>query len=164
MQTILFDSGDTLIDEGTQVRDADGIVLSADLIPGADTLLHELKRRGIRLGLVADGHAATFRNILNQHGLYDLFEAHAISELVGVDKPHPAMFRTALDAMGIAPADYGMVMMVGNNLERDVKGANALGLVSVWIDWAPRRSKVPADASEVPQITIKTPLELLKWL
>jgi putative hydrolase of the HAD superfamily len=50
---------------------------------------------------------------------------------------------------------------VGNNLERDVKGANALGLISVWLDWAPRRSKTPADESEVPRHTIKRPLELL---
>ena len=51
--------------------------------------------------------------------------------------------------------------MIGNNLERDVKGANQLGIVSVWLDWAPRRSKIPADASEVPLHTIKLPLDLL---
>ena len=51
--------------------------------------------------------------------------------------------------------------MVGNNLERDIKGANQLGLISVWLNWSPRRSKIPADASEVPQYTIKLPLELL---
>jgi hypothetical protein len=37
-----------------------------------------------------------------------------------------------------------------------------LGLISVWLDWSPRRPKIPADASEVPQFTIKTPLELLE--
>ncbi len=51
--------------------------------------------------------------------------------------------------------------MVGNNLSRDVKGANELGLISVWLDWAPRRSKVPADPSEQPCYTIKMPTELL---
>ena len=51
--------------------------------------------------------------------------------------------------------------MVGNNLERDIKGANALGIISVWLNWSPRRSKIPADDSEVPQYTILQPLELL---
>jgi putative hydrolase of the HAD superfamily len=51
--------------------------------------------------------------------------------------------------------------MVGNYLSRDVKGANEVGLISVWLDWAPRRPKVPADPSEVPQYTIKMPLDLL---
>jgi putative hydrolase of the HAD superfamily len=64
----------------------------------------------------------------------------------------------------IDPADYGRVVMVGNNLERDIKGANALGLITVWLDWAPRRSKIPADASEVPQYTIKRPDALLALL
>jgi hypothetical protein len=31
----------------------------------------------------------------------------------------------------------------------------------VWLDWAPRRSKTPADASEVPQYTVKTVEALL---
>jgi putative hydrolase of the HAD superfamily len=52
-------------------------------------------------------------------------------------------------------------MMVGNHLTRDIKGANQLGLISVWIDWSPRRSKIPADELEVPQYIIKTPGELL---
>ncbi|MDQ2998003.1 MAG: hypothetical protein M3R61_13250 [Chloroflexota bacterium] len=43
-------------------------------------------------------------------------------------------------------------------------GANALGMISVWLDWAPRRSKIPADASEQPAFTIRTPLELLAVL
>jgi putative hydrolase of the HAD superfamily len=51
--------------------------------------------------------------------------------------------------------------MVGNNLGRDIKGANRVGMVSVWLDWAPRRSKAPADTDEVPHFTIKQPLDLL---
>ena len=51
--------------------------------------------------------------------------------------------------------------MVGNFLERDVKGANALGMISVWIDWSPRRPKEPAEKLEEPDFTIKEPLELL---
>jgi putative hydrolase of the HAD superfamily len=161
---VLFDCGDTLIDEGTEVHDPNNVVLQADLIPGADELLREIKQRGYRLGLVADGKASSFKNILSGHDLLDLFEVHAISELVGVSKPHPSMFRTALDGLGIQPDDYGRVIMVGNFLERDVKGANALGLISVWIDWAPRRPKSPKDPSEQPRYTIRLPLELLPIL
>ena len=161
---VLIDSGDTLVDEGTEIFSPGGVVLQASLIPGAVELIQELKRRGYPLGLVADGLGASFRNVLGQHGLYDLFDAHAISEEVGVIKPHPAMFQAALEKLGIHPQDYGRVWMVGNSLERDVKGANAVGLVSVWIDWAPRRSKVPADDTERPQYTIHLPLELIGLL
>ena len=161
---LFFDSGDTLIDEDTQVFDEDGVVLKAELIPGAGELVRELKRRGYRLGLVADGRTVSFRNSLEPHGLYDIFDVRAISEEVGVDKPHPNMFRKALEGLGILPADYGRVVMVGNHLARDIKGANEMGLISVWLDWAPRRPKVAADPSEEPCYTIRMPLELLSLL
>jgi len=158
---ICFDFGDTLIDEATEVKDETFTTLQADLIPGAGALVRELKRRGYRLALVADGRPGTYRNVLAQHGLYDLFDTFAISELVGVQKPDRRMFAHALDQLGIAEEDYGRTVMVGNYLERDVRGANAVGMISVWLDWAPRRPKVPADSSEVPQHTIHRPLELL---
>jgi len=158
---ICFDFGDTLVDEGSEVKDDTLMTLSGDLIPGADRLVRELKRRGYPLALVADGKANSYYNVLTQHGLYDLFDAFAVSEQLGVEKPHPRMFVHALEQLGIAREDYGRTVMVGNYLSRDVKGANEVGLISVWLDWAPRRPKVPADPSEVPQYTIKTPLDLL---
>ncbi len=158
---ICLDCGDTLIDEATEVKTADDVSLRAELIPGADMLLHELKRRGYPLALVADGPTATFRNNLAPYGLYDLFDAYAISQEVGVSKPNAAIFHHALAQLEIGPEAYGRVLMVGNYLARDIKGANELGLISVWLDWSPRRPKTPADAAETPDYIIKTPLELL---
>lgn len=161
LRAICFDFGDTLADEATEEKDATETTLRAELIPGAKELIVELRRRDYRLALVADGRPGTYRNVLAQHGIYTCFDTLAISDLVGVCKPDPRMFVAALDALGIAPADYGRTMMVGNYLARDIKGANALGMVSVWLDWAPRRPKAPVDASETPHYTIRQPLELL---
>jgi putative hydrolase of the HAD superfamily len=72
------------------------------------------------------------------------------------------MFLHALEQLQIDRNDYKRVVMVGNHLGRDIKGANQLGLISIWLDWSPRRSKIPADASEVPRYTIKTPQKLLE--
>ncbi len=162
---VCLDCGDTLIDEATEIKeDNHEVTVRADLIPGAGELVRQLKQRGYRLALVADGPVATFANCLGPYGLYDLFDCHAISENLGVQKPHPTMFQHALDCLGIAPADYGKVVMLGNNLARDVCGANACGMISVWLDWSPRRPKVLAHAGEQPQFTIKSPLELLEVL
>lgn len=158
---ICLDCGDTLIDEGTEVKDEWGVAWQGELIPTAAELVEELKRRGYKLALVADGPCGTFENLLTMHNLYHHFDALAISELVGVEKPDPRMFCHALDQLGIGRKDYPRTVMVGNNLARDIKGANALGMVSVWLDWAPRRPKIPADESEMPQYIIKHPLELL---
>jgi HAD superfamily hydrolase (TIGR01549 family) len=148
---ICFDSGDTIIDEGTEIKNADGVTLSVDLIPGAADMLHELKRRGYPLALVSDGPGGKENNSLWHHGLWHLFKVHVMSGEVGVSKPDPGIFRHALDRLGIARADYARVMMVGNHLTRDIKGANQLGLLSVWINWSPRRSKIPADDLEIPR-------------
>lgn len=102
---ICLDCGDTLVDESTEIKTDGDVSLRADLIPGADELMHELKRRGYPLALVADGPTATFPNNLGPYGLYELFDAYAISQAVGVTKPDPAIFHHALNQLDIAPSD-----------------------------------------------------------
>jgi HAD superfamily hydrolase (TIGR01549 family) len=158
---VCLDCGDTLVDEGTEIKDAGDATQRADLIPGAAELVRELARRGYPLALVADGPAATFTNVLTHHQLYDYFDAFAISGQLGSLKPERRNFVHALEQLEVSPADYNRTIMVGNNLSADVKGANAVGMISVWLDWAPRRAKSPADPTEVPRYTIREPLELL---
>ena len=158
---VCLDCGDTLIDEATEVKNEQEVSLKADLIPGADQLMRELKGRGYPLALVGDGPLGTFVNNLGPHGVYDLFDVYAISGELGVEKPDARIFRHALDQLSIDPRDYGRVLMLGNHLGRDVRGANELGLISVWLNWSPRRSKIPAHEQENPLYTIKMPLDLL---
>ena len=54
------------------------------------------------------------------------------SAVVGVAKPDPAIFRIALDALGV-PADRS-VLHVGDSLRYDVAGAHAAGLQPVHMD------------------------------
>jgi len=159
---VFFDCGDTLVDEGTEVRNDRGIVVEAALIPGARRTVRWLAREGFTLALVADGERESFKRVLRRHRMWQYFEATAISGDLGVTKPAPGMFRYALDQLEIPPENYQSVVMVGNNLARDIKGANRLGLVSVWLDWAPRRSKLAADDEEQPDFTIHKPEEVVK--
>jgi len=158
---ICFDFWDTLDDQGTEVKDDTLTTLKAELIPGAAELLHELKRRGYRLAIVSNGPVNSIPNVLGQHGVLDLFEVSGISQGLGVDKPDPRIFRYVLDHLGISEKDYGRTIMVGNELAADVAGANGMGMISVWLDWAPRHRKTPSSELEVPRYTIYTPLELL---
>lgn len=161
---VCLDSGDTLVDEATEIKNADSVVQRAELIPGAAQMVRDIKRLGYPLALVADGPVGTFENVLGHYDLYGLFDALAISGAVGVSKPDARMFRTALDQLNIPEVDYPRVVMVGNNLERDIKGANQLGIISVWLNWSPRRSKIPADTAEVPRYTLQSPAELIPLL
>ena len=66
---IFTDSGDTLIDEGTEIRNEEGIVVHADLIPGAKETLLALYEEGYRIALVADGNEQSFTNVYLENGL-----------------------------------------------------------------------------------------------
>jgi FMN phosphatase YigB (HAD superfamily) len=158
---LLFDLGDTLMVEESEVKDAEGTTLRADLIPGVAEALHWLKDRGYGLALVADSRPNTPANVLRQHGLYHLFDCLAISEVVGAEKPDSRLFRAALESLDIPESDYGRVAMVGNNLERDIVGANHLGLISILFHWNDRRRSQPLTAEEEPQYRVSSAQELI---
>jgi phosphoglycolate phosphatase-like HAD superfamily hydrolase len=155
LRAILLDCGDTLVDEGTEVKPAGSeVVISGELIAGARETIAALKTRGYSLILVADGPRETFQNLLGQHGLWDAFDGHVISGDVGALKPSARMFDAALAAAGLARADARQTVMVGNNLSRDIRGANALGINSIFFSWTDRRVRIPADAAETPDFII----------
>ena len=111
---------------------------------------------------MADTWRGTYQNVLRQHGLYDLFDVFAVSDELGVEKPDPKIFSAALDTLGVEPGDYDKALMVGNNLRRDVRGANALGLVSIWFHWNDRYPTRPTNATEKPAFVVHSAEELLK--
>ncbi len=159
---IFLDCGDTIIDEGTEIRDEHGVVIHGDFIPGADTMVKTLAERGFRLAIVADGLAQSFKNLLSQNGVIDCFETLIYSEQLKTQKPDRRMFKAALGALDLEPEDCKRIIMVGNNLSRDVKGANEMGIMSVHLAWTPRYPKEPADKSEMPNYTIQNPMELIE--
>lgn len=158
---IFTDIGDTIIDEGTEFRlENDDVVQHADCIPGAKETTLKLYEAGYTYVMVADGLVKSFHNMMDQHGLSHVFSKWIISEEVGADKPDPAMFEAAFNALGLKDADKSRVIMVGNNLLRDIIGANRFGITSVYIDTMPRR-KFPIVCDEMkPDYTIHTPNEL----
>lgn len=158
---LLFDLGDTLMVEESELKDGEGTTLRADLIPGMAEALHWLKDRGYGLALVADSRPNTPANVLRQHGLYHLFDCLAISEVVGGEKPDSRIFRVALEALDVSESNYDRVAMVGNNLERDVVGANRLGLISILFHWNERRRSQPLTAEEEPRYRVSSAQELI---
>ena len=158
---LFFDLGDTIMIEESEIKDAGQTTTQADLIPGMAKALHTFKAWGYPLALVADSRPRTPINVLKQHDLLDLFDYLAISEVVGVEKPAPLIFRAALEALGIPESDYARVAMVGNNLERDIVGANRLGLVSIFFHWNDRRRSQPLTVEEEPRYTVSSAQELV---
>ena len=161
---IFTDSGDTIIDESTQVFDDRGIVTSAGFIPGAGEVLEQLKEEGYRIALVADGEWESFQNVYRKNGLGYCFEEWIVSEVVGEQKPARSMFDTAMEKMGLTEADKPFIVMIGNNLKKDIAGANRYGITSVWLDWSPRYFHTAEQPDWRPDYTVRTPEELKKLI
>ena len=161
---IFTDSGDTIIDESTQVFDERGIVTTAEFIPGADKVLTTLYDEGYRIALVADGEWESFQNVYKKNGLGYCFDAWIVSEVVGLQKPAPIMFEKAYEALNLTEADKSRIVMIGNNLKKDIAGANRQGLTSIWLDWSPRYFHTVEEPDWQPDYTIKTPAELIDLL
>ena len=157
---IFTDIGDTIIDEGTEERDRTGVVQRAQCIPGARETTLKLHDAGYPIVMVADGLTKSFHNLMDLHGLSPVFAAWVISEEVGEDKPSAKMFETAMQAMHLTDADKKRIIMVGNNVKRDMRGANRFGIRSVLLDWSKRRpfdAELPEDR---PDYVIHNPSEL----
>lgn len=161
---IFTDSGDTMIDEGSQILDSRGIVTGAEFIPGAEQVLKSLYGEGYRIALVADGELESFRNVYRENGCGHCFEQWIVSETVGHQKPHASMFDTAMEKMGLSEADKSRIVMIGNNLKKDIAGANRYGITSVWLDWSPRYYHAAEEPDWQPDYTVKTPQELYQLI
>ncbi len=161
---IFTDCGDTIIDEGTQVYDGRHIVQEADFIPGADETLKQLHEEGFTIAAVVDGEVESFGNIFRKNGLDYCFDAWIVSETVGQQKPAAVMFETAFEKLGLTEADKTRIVMIGNNLKKDVAGANRMGLTSIWLDWSPRYFHTVEEPDWQPDYTVHTPAELIPLL
>ncbi|HYB70768.1 MAG TPA: HAD family hydrolase [Candidatus Bathyarchaeia archaeon] len=94
-------------------------------------LLAELGRR-YRLAVVSNfDYAPTCRAILEREGIAGLFDTVVISDEVGWRKPKPVIFETALDRLGLRPAE---ALFVGDRADIDVLGARGVGMPTVWIN------------------------------
>ena len=109
---------------------------------------------------MADGEWESFRNVYRENGLGYCFEEWIVSEVVGEEKPARSMFDTAMEKMGLTEADKPFIVMIGNNLKKDIVGANRYGITSVWLDWSPRYFHTVEEPDWQPDYTVKTPKEL----
>jgi putative hydrolase of the HAD superfamily len=91
--------------------------------------LAELRRRGLKLGVVTNGPSATQRRKLAVLGVEHEFDAILVSEEEGVRKPDAEIFRRALARCGVAAHE---ALFVGDHPVADVEGAHRAGLFAVW--------------------------------
>jgi len=110
--------------------------LRFELLPDALPALDALGAAGLPLGVVSNWDCG-LADVLDGLGVGDRFDVVATSAVVGAGKPDPAIFRHALDALGVTPAG---ALHCGDLPAYDCAGAAAAGVRAVLIDRAGGRA------------------------
>ena len=100
-----------------------------DLYPGARNLLEALHEKYIRVAVCTDLLAHIQHRKLKALGMMDDVDCLVTSEEAGVEKPSPKIFALCLKKLRLEAEE---VCFVGDNYERDIKGAMAAGMCAVW--------------------------------
>ncbi|MGZ5201515.1 MAG: beta-phosphoglucomutase [Telluria sp.] len=99
----------------------------ADLLPGALDALGQVRARGLRTGLASVSRNAF--TVLERLGIRDRFDDVVDAALVANSKPHPEIFLTAAEQLGVAPADcLGVEDAVAGIASIKSAGMRALGV------------------------------------
>lgn len=102
--------------------------LGARLMPHAREVLEYLKPR-YRIYILSNGFAELQSRKMQSAGIAHYFDGVVLSEDIGVNKPHRAIFDHALRVAGVT-ADRAL--MIGDNYEVDIKGACGAGIDQVF--------------------------------
>jgi len=115
--------------------------------PGVIDLLAELRSLDVRLGVITHGLTIKQAEKLVRLGLVDHLDPDAIfiSDQIGIAKPNPKLYQTALRAHDLDPA---ATIYVGDSTRNDIAPPKSLGMVTVL---ARLRQPRPGEELAVPE-------------
>jgi HAD superfamily hydrolase (TIGR01458 family) len=172
-RVLLLNSGDVtddlgpvdLVDESATPNEVDVVVLGG---AGPEFTYSELNRvfQCVMAGaaLVAMHRSAVWRTSeglqLDTGAYLSALEAAAQVEAAVIGKPAPAMFTAGLESMGAKASEAAMV---GDDINTDVRAAQAMGITGVQVRTGKFLSS-QLEHGEAPDVLIDSFAELPEWL
>jgi putative hydrolase of the HAD superfamily len=93
--------------------------------------LKKLQGNGYRLGMISNaGDDKDVQQLAKKLGIASYFDFILTSAACSYRKPHPRIFELALSNWYFLPTE---AVMVGDNLDADIRGAQNAGLYAIWI-------------------------------
>ena len=123
-----------------------------ELYPDALETLRTVREKGFKIGLLSNCGEGTLK-FLDNSGLKALVDAPHLSCLTGNLKPDKAAFEAVLKDLKVKPSE---AIMVGDNVEHDIRPAKALGLKTVLVNHDGNRP-----GAELADASIKSLKELI---
>ena len=119
------------------------------IYPDVKETLAELRRKGIKLGIVTNGLERDYKYVLSGLDLDGLFDIVVGSDACVKAKPNREIFLYAVNKLGMSPQE---ALFVGNSVKKDFEGARAAGLNALLIkhgSQSPKNVEAIASISEV---------------
>ena len=119
--------------------------------PDVNETMIKVKQTGLKTGLVSTGYEEDIHAILEKASLQrELFEIIVGANTIGKEKPHPDVFRYALENLGVKSQE---ALFIGDLVDADYKGAENVGIKALLI----RRRRVKTD--EIRELRTITSLQ-----
>ncbi len=116
------------------------LYLALDPFPEVPAVLRQLRGAGFATAILSNGTPTMLAAAIDNAGLAGLFDQVLSVEMVGVYKPHPAVYQLACDQLGLA-ADA--IVFLSSNAW-DAHAAAAFGMRVVWCNrYAQKRERLP---------------------
>ncbi|WP_198539353.1 HAD-IA family hydrolase [Streptomyces graminilatus] len=115
---------------GTHIDPANLMGRAWSKVPAAQrmaALARAAKEAGYRLALLSNSFGLEPFNPYEHVGIWDLFDVHVISEVVGMAKPDPAIYQLTLDRIGLPGTECVFV----DDHPVNLPPAEALGITTV---------------------------------
>ena len=100
------------------------------VFPETAGILDSLRARGYYLGVISNS-VGWIEQQLGNVDLARRFDTILDSAVVGIEKPHPGIFRLALERAGVRAAE---AVFVGDTYSTDIGGAQRVGLRGILLD------------------------------
>lgn len=119
---------------------------SAVLMDGALEVCRKL-RESHRMYIVTNGVSQTQYSRLALSGLDAFFDDVFVSEDAGSQKPQEEFFSYCLSRMPLGDREKSRMLLIGDSLRSDIRGANAAGIAACWYNplGLPREEGVRVD-------------------
>lgn len=133
VKAVIFDWGDTLMRDFPGMQGPMALWPAVEIVSGAAEALRALDHRSLVCCVASnagDSDAELMGLALERAGIRSYFQHLFTSKELGSAKPDPRFFIELASRLGLAP---GECVMVGNDYQKDILGARAAGMQTVWL-------------------------------
>ena len=99
-------------------------------MPGMLETLEILKSRGLKLGIITNGHSFQQQSKIDALEIRGFFEVVLVSAELNIKKPDARIYQVALEKLGVSA---NQTWMVGDHVVNDVLGARDAGMTGIWL-------------------------------